>query len=482
MQSIWKCDKSFRKRNALHGKIKTDVAIIGAGISGILTAYMLKQKGIDSVIIEADEICSGQTENTTAKITLQHGLIYNNLINRFGEDKAWQYAEANRLAIENYRKIITDNNIDCMFEVLPAYLYSTRSTVDLEKEYNAAKRLGIEAELTSEVSLPFKVVAALRFDNQAQFHPLKFLSMISDGLEIYEKTAVTEIDDGKLITNRGEVLASKIVCASHFPFINTPGYYFLRMHQERSYVIALDTPAEISGMHLGIDEDGLSFRRSVKYLLIGGGNHRTGENEAGGKYEMLRQAAKKYFPEANDVAHWSAQDCMPIDGVPFIGKFSSSLENVYVATGFQKWGMTTSMVAAMILSEMIEGKNHPYPIFSPQRFNISASAKSLATEAIQAVRGLSAEFFTFPKENADKIPRGKGAIVEYNGEKVGVYKDENGDIYAVSTKCPHLGCQLTWNPDEKSWDCPCHGSRFDYKGNLINNPAIKNLSSDRKAD
>lgn len=482
MQSIWKCDSSLIKRNALHGKIKTDVAIVGAGISGILTAYMLKQKGIDSVIIEADEICSGQTENTTAKITLQHGLIYNNLINRFGEDKAWQYAEANRLAIENYRKIITDNNIDCMFEVLPAYLYSTQSTVDLEKEYYAARKLDIDAELTNEVCLPFKVVAALRYDNQAQFHPLKFLSMISDGLEIYEKTTVTEIEEGKLITNRGEVLANKIVCASHFPFINTPGYYFLRMHQERSYVIALDTPAVINGIYLGIDEDGLSLRRSGKYLLIGGGNHRTGENEAGGKYEMLRQAAKKHFPDADEVAHWSAQDCMPIDGVPFIGKFSSSLENVYVATGFQKWGMTTSMVAAMIISEMIEGKNHPYPIFSPQRFNISASAKSLATEAIQAVRGLSAEFFTFPKENADKIPRGKGAIVEYNGEKVGVYKDENGDIYAVSTKCPHLGCQLTWNPDEKSWDCPCHGSRFDYKGNLINNPAIKNLSSDRKAD
>lgn len=264
--------------------------------------------------------------------------------------------------------------------------------------------------------------------------------------------------------------------ATHFPFINTPGYYFMRMHQERSYVAALENAPRLDGIYYGIDRNGLSFRNSGNYLLLGGGNHRTGENPSGGKYSRLETAAKHYYPHSRIAFRWSAQDCMPLDGVPYIGQFSSSLPDVYVATGFQKWGMSSAMISAMIISEMIAGGDNPYEIFSPQRFKVSASAKALMNETGHSVKGLSKNVLRFPDKAAEEISRGHGGIVEYKGKKVGVYKDEDGKVFAVSNKCPHLGCQLEWNPDEKSWDCPCHGSRFDYKGRLIDNPAMRSLS------
>lgn len=478
MKSIWKKDTQINGRENLKSDTKAEVAIIGAGMAGVLLGYYLKKRGINCVILEADKIGSGQTGNTTAKITLQHGLIYDRLIEKFGEEKALQYALANRRAIDEYSRIIGEEQIGCMLEERCAFLYSCKSMEKLEAEISAARKLGIPAEITRETDLPFEVSAALKYTGQAQFHPLKFLKAIADPLEIYENTKVTDIKDKKILTQNAAVTADKIVIASHFPFINVPGYYFMRMHQERSYVLALENAPQLHGMYLGIDEDGLSFRNAGSYLLIGGGNHRTGENSDGGKYGELREAAKKYFPESREAAHWSAQDCMPMDGVPYIGQFSASDPDIFTATGFQKWGMTSSMVSAMVLSDLICGKPHPYPIFSPQRFNLSASAKKLAEDSAKAVKGLSTEIFAVPAEKADALPCGHGGIVKYNGEKMGVYKNENGEIFTVSTRCPHLGCQLEWNPDEMSWDCPCHGSRFDYTGKLINNPAMEDLQSD----
>ncbi|NMA79100.1 MAG: FAD-dependent oxidoreductase [Clostridiales bacterium] len=211
------------------------------------------------------------------------------------------------------------------------------------------------------------------------------------------------------------------------------------------------------------------------FLLVGGGAHRTGENSAGGKYGNLRKTAQKFFPNGREVANWSAQDCMTLDGVPYIGQYSSSTPNLFVATGFGKWGMTTSMVSAMIISDLIQDKPHPYEIFSPQRFKPSVSAKSLMDEAAHAVKGLSSGIFNIPDAKLNDIPSGHGGLIEHDGQKVGVYKDESGEVFTVSARCTHLGCQLEWNPDELSWDCPCHGSRFDYHGDLIDNPAMENL-------
>lgn len=475
MGSIWALDLKTEKRNSMNENIHINTAVIGAGMAGILTAYFLQKSGIDCIVLEADRIAGGQTKNTTAKITSQHALKYCKLTEDFGKEQAQQYASANQKAINEYLRIITAENISCMFEELPSYLYSKNDYKAIENELKYANLLDIDAELAEITALPFKTVPALRFNHQAQFHPIMFINNIADKLKIYEDTKVISVEDNQINTVNGTVTAENIVITTHFPFINTPGYYFMRMHQERSYVVALENVPDLKGMYYGIDADGLSFRNSGKYLLLGGGSHRTGENSGGGKYDDLRKYAAKYYPSGHEAAAWSAQDCIPIDGVPYIGNYSSSTPYMYVATGFQKWGMTSSMVSAMIISDLINGKEHPYPIFSPQRFNISASAKQLFEEGLQSVKGLTGEIFSLPDESIKQLPNGHGGVVDYNNKKVGVYKSPEGELFTVSTRCTHLGCQLEWNPDEFSWDCPCHGSRFDYRGNLIDNPAMKRL-------
>lgn len=476
MESIWVQDIDIPKRASLQCDINTDVVIIGGGLAGVLTAYHLKQNGVKCIVLEANRIGSGQTKNTTAKVTIQHELKYDELIINFGEEKALQYVKANQRAIEEFFRIAQVEGIDCMLERKPAYLYSRKDTSSLERELLAAMKLGIDAEITNKTTLPFVVRGALKFNNQAQFHPLKFLKGVSENLDIYEDTKVLSIEDDKVITNKGTVTAERVVVATHYPFINVPGYYFMRMHQERSYVVALENAVMLDGVYYGIEEGEPSLRNSGEYLLVGGGAHRTGENSAGGKYRNLRSTAQKLFPSGKEIASWSAQDCMTLDGVPYIGQYSSATPNLYVATGFGKWGMTTSMVSAIIISDLLLGRPHPYEIFSPQRFKPSVSAKSLMDETAHAVKGLSSGIFNVPDVKLNDIPIGHGGLVEHDGQKIGVYKNESGEVFTVSTRCTHLGCQLEWNPDELSWDCPCHGSRFDYRGDLIDNPAMKSLN------
>ncbi len=479
MKSVWSESCKFRKREALNKDIKTDVLVIGAGIAGILTAYMLKQKGRDVVLIDAAEIASGNTKNTTAKITSQHDLIYSKLITEFGEEKARQYAKANELAIKKYKEIIEDKRIECDFEEKPAYVYSLNEVDVLKEEAKVAKNLGIDAEFVDEANLPFKIKGALKFNNQAQFNPLKFLRGISNELVIYENTRALEIKENLVVTSGGNITANNIVVATHYPIMNAPGYYFMKMHQERSYVLALENTSEIDGMYIDLNKEGYSFRTYNNLLLLGGISHRTGENEEGGSYDELRKVAKKLYPKAKEKYYWSAQDCMTIDGIPYIGRYSSETPNIYVATGFNKWGMTSSMVSAMIISDMILEKENDFSeIFSPRRFDLSLSINNIANDLIETAKNFIAQKVSIPSSEIEHIKNGHGGIIEYNGEKVGVYKDKEGKKFFVSTKCTHLGCQLSWNADELTWDCPCHGSRFDYKGRLIGSPATKDLVED----
>ncbi|MDU6175055.1 MAG: FAD-dependent oxidoreductase [Clostridium perfringens] len=479
MKSLWSESCKFRKREALNKDIKTDVLVIGAGIAGILTAYMLKQKGRDVVLIDAAEIASGNTKNTTAKITSQHDLIYSKLITEFGEEKARQYAKANELAIKKYKKIIENRRIECDFEEKPSYVYSLNEVEVLKEEAEAAKKLGIDAEFVQEANLPFKINGALKFNNQAQFNPLKFLKDISNELVIYENTRALEIKENLVVTSGGNITAKNIVVATHYPIMNAPGYYFMKMHQERSYVLALENKSEIDGMYIDLNKEGYSFRTYNNLLLLGGISHRTGENEEGGSYDELRKVAKRLYPKAKEKYHWSAQDCMTIDGIPYIGRYSSETPNIYVATGFNKWGMTSSMVSAMIISDMILEKENDFSeIFSPRRFDLSLSINNIANDLIETAKNFIAQKVYIPSSEIEHIKNGHGGIIEYNGEKVGVYKNKEGKEFFVSTKCTHLGCQLSWNADELTWDCPCHGSRFDYKGRLIGSPATKDLVED----
>lgn len=450
MESIWSekwpripADKRELPKTA-------EVAVIGGGMAGLLCAYLLKVAGVPAIVLEADRICSGQTKNTTAKITSQHGLVYTKVARDLNEEAAVVYGKMNERAICEFEKIVGQKKIDCDYAQKASYLYTKTDAgaLVLERECELAKKAGIAAFLISETELPFPIKLALKYDRQAQFHPLKFLGGIVSELDIYEKTRVLTLSGQRVITDRGEIEAKHIVIATHFPFMNFPGFYFARMHQERSYVLAVDLKAEaeqtenkdvppLKGMYYGIDADGLSFRSAEGMVLIGGKSARTGMQQTKDPFDALRKEAKRLWPECHEMASWAAQDCMTLDGLPYIGRFSKSRPNWYVATGFEKWGMTNSMIAAMAIRDLITGREEKlWSYISPQRNMTAKAFRTLMQESAITMKN----FLTWKK------PR-----------------------------CPHLGCRLVWNPYEKSWDCPCHGSRFAKDGALIDNPAQRGL-------
>lgn len=424
--SIWTENITMPSFEELHGEKKTDVLIIGGGLCGILCAYFLKQAGIDYILLEAGRIASGITKNTTAKITFQHGLIYDKLINKLGYDKAQQYLGANRGALSEYAAMC--KNIDCDFEEKDAYVYSAKDGEKLKAEAKAVNSLGFQAEFCEKTELPFEVKGAVRFPNQAQLNPLKFIAAISKDLNIYENTFIRDITPSSAISNKGKVAAKKIIVTTHFPFINKHGSYFLKLYQHRSYVSAFENAAELSGMYVDEDLKGLSFRSYKNLLLIGGGSHRTGKQ--GGAWTEVNNFAKKYYPDSKLKYSWATQDCMSLDSIPYIGRYSARTPNLYTATGFNKWGFTSSMAAAKILCDMVRDKKNDFEdVFSPQR---SILKPQLCVNGFETVVNL---------------------------------------LTPTLKRCPHLGCALKWNKAEHTWDCPCHGSRFEQGGKLIDNPS-----------
>lgn len=475
MDSIWTKTFTNRKRVSLKGDIRADVAVIGGGMTGILTAWQLKQAGVRAVVLEADRIGGGQTGNTTAKVTSQHGMFCHTFIENKGEETARKYVQANQAAVEEYKKIIREKGISCDLRECDSYVYSADGDT-LAKEVEAAKKLGVDVVLENQISLPVSCAGTVCFHGQAEFHPLKFIGALAEELEIYENTPVKEVEEHLVKTPGGSVRADKIVFAVHFPFINFPGMYFARMHQERSYVLALENAGTVDGLYIGEGEDVLSFRQYKQYLLLGGQAHRTGENREGGRYEKLKEAAGKMYLQSRIAACWSAQDCMTTDRVPFIGLYAADRPDWYVATGFCKWGMSFAMVSAILLKDMICGINNPYTeVFAPSRFS-GEEIPQLLEDTGKSVKGLTKRFFHMPQETVDELPRGHGGVIDTPQGKTGVYKTEDGQLFQVDIVCPHMGCELTWNPDERSWDCPCHGSRFDYKGNRIDGPAEDGIS------
>ncbi len=430
MDSVFDFNLSRPKFNPLQGDIKTDVLIVGGGIAGLLCAALLKNAGVDCVVAEADRICQGVTGYTTAKITYQHGAVFDQMLRRFGGETASRYLEVNKSAIEKYRSL--SKNIDCDFEGCTSYVYSLKNRDKIEREVDAINRLGGKAEFTCNTSLPFKVVGAAKVQNQAQFNPLKFLFSIAKDLKIFENTRVLNVTPYGAVTDKGKITADKTIIATHFPIINKHGGYFLKMYQHRSYVIALQNAQKVNGMYVDESENGLSFRNYKDCLLLGGGGHRTGKQ--GGNWQELRKLATQYYPDAKEVCFWATQDCKTLDDVPYIGQYSKNTPNLFVTTGFNKWGMTSSMVSAMILTDMILGRKNEFAdVFLPSR---SILHKQLAINTTETVVSLL----------TPKVPR-----------------------------CPHLGCALKYNKYEHSWDCACHGSRFSKDGKLLDNPATKDL-------
>ena len=426
--SLWTQSAEFPSFGALRGDTKTDVLIIGGGITGILCTYLLKEAGVDCLLVEAERIGGGITQNTTAKITAQHGLIYHRMIQRFGEDTARRYWRAQCEAMARYRML--SERFPCGYEEQDSYVYARRDGQKLEREARALERIGCRPLMTDHVPLPVSAIGAVGMAHQAQFHPLAFIFSMAKTLSICENTKVWELLPHQAVTNRGTIGFENAIVATHFPFVNRYGAYFLKLYQHRSYVLALEGAPIVQGMFVDEDDKGMSFRHYGDYWFVGGGGHRTGKQ--GGNWRELEAFAQTHYPQAREVCRWAAQDCMTLDDIPYIGRYSRKTPHLYVATGFQKWGMTSAMVAAMILTDLIQGRSNEYAsVFDPSR---SLWRTQLAINVMESLEGLL----------KPTVPR-----------------------------CPHLGCALQYNAAEHSWDCSCHGSRFTKEGRIIDNPAMK---------
>ena len=431
MESIWTENTHIPAFPRLEEDLKTDVLIVGGGLAGILCAYLLAQQGVEYALIEADRICHGVTRNTTAKITTQHGKVYSKLVREFGPEVARGYWEMNQAALEKLRHL--GKELSCDLEDRDSYLY-TRESGALEEEMEAILQLGIPGSFVETVPLPFSTAGAIRFEKQAQFNPLSFVQGIVHGLRIYEHTPARAFVGNRVLTDYGRIDAQRIIIATHFPIINKHGGFFLKLYQDRSYELALENAGKLDGMYRDQASGGLSFREAKGKLLLGGGSHRTGKQSHG--WAGLEAQAKAFYPGSKVTHRWAAQDCMSLDGIPYIGRYGKHTPDLFVAAGFNKWGMTSSMAAAMILTELVQDREHPYAwIFSPQR------------------TVLRKQLFINAGESTVNILR------------------------PTVPRCPHLGCALRWNPQERSWDCPCHGSRFAEDGKLLDNPATGDLKS-----
>lgn len=429
MESLWQDTTSKTRYPKLKKDIATQVLVIGGGMAGVLCARALQQAGKDVVLVEAREIGCGITARTTAVLTAQHDMLYTDMVRRFGESAAKAYLQANLNAVADFRRL--SREIHCDYEEKPSIQFSTSKSDILETEAKVVQKLGFPAKFQTTVPLHIDVAGAVLYPGMGQFHPLKFLDKAVEKLAIYENSRVLQLDGTTAQCTQGSIQAEQIVVATHFPFINRHGFYFLKLYQNRSYVLALENAPDPGATLAELNGQGLYFRRYGDLLLLGGGDHRTGKRGDGLSY--LRYYAKRYFPDSKQRYAWANQDCMTLDGLPYVGRYCPNTPNVYVATGFNAWGMTNSMVAANLITDMICGKQNPLEqVLRPNRSMLH----------MQLFLNLGSTIADFA------IPTTK--------------------------RCPHLGCALRWNPYEHSWDCPCHGSRFAEDGTLLDTPAQKN--------
>lgn len=497
LESYWvKETKNNPLYPSLEEDIQADITIVGGGITGILAAYLLAEENLDIVLIESGRLMNGTTGHTTAKITTQHDLIYDELITNLGSEKAKLYYESNRAAINFYKETIEQLNICCDYQEETATLYATtdESKEKVLKEAEAYEKLGIPGKLKAEIPLDIPIQQALSLEKQAQFHPLKFLNklleiLITKGVRIYENTTVTKIDEGSqgsVETREGKkVKSNHILIATHFPFPKTVGLYAARLKVERSYVLAAKTDKPYpGGMYLQVDQSTRSLRKvnmdGQELVLIGGMSHQTGKvTDTRSLYEDLASFGNETLGLKEIPYHWSAQDLITLDKIPYIGKFSPTHSNIRVATGFRKWGMTNSFVSAKLFYDYVMNKGSKFAeIYSPSRFQFEPSISSLAENSSNMITSLAKGKLEKPNETMNALETDEGAVITYKGKRKGAYKDKDGKLYLVDTTCTHLGCEVNWNNGDRTWDCPCHGSRYDYTGAVIEGPATEPLKQE----
>ncbi len=493
-ESYWLNSIELPSFPKLEQHLNVDVVIIGAGITGITTAYLLSKKGLSIALLEAGKILTGTTGHTTAKITAQHGLIYDELIAHFGEEQAKLYYEANNEGLQFIKNMVEEHAIDCDFKEEDAFIYTADDSyiTALSKEADAYQKLGIQGGFVPKVPLPFSIKAAIVMNKQAQFNPVKYLAAlvklaVRQGVQFFEHTTAVSVGKEEKASAKTldgfTVSADAVVSCSHFPFYDGGNFYFARMYQERSYALCVQTDIELpKGMYISAEEPVRSIRSVMvdgeKRLIIGGENHKTGQGICTIKhYEALQAFAQNMFGAKEILYRWSAQDLTTLDKLPFIGRADSDYPNYYVASGFKKWGMTTGTVAALLIKRLIAGKKSAYEqLFTPSRFYADPTIKQFIKQntdvAVQLVKGKLEVLNRYPEH----LDRDEGAVVEVNGKRAGAYRDLEGKLHIVDTTCTHMGCEVEWNSGERTWDCPCHGSRFSFEGEVIDGPANKPLT------
>ncbi|WP_245208167.1 FAD-dependent oxidoreductase [Sediminibacillus dalangtanensis] len=488
-ESFWRDTVQIPSFSRLDRDLEVDVGIIGGGITGIISAYLLAKEGYAVTLLEAGSLLNGTTGHTTAKVTAQHGLIYHELIERFNPTTASAYYQFNLAAMEWIKQIIEQKQIVCDFSEEDAYLFtnSEGGVNSLIEEKNAYKQLGIDHDYIEEVPIDIPVEAALRMNKQYQFHPLKFLTrlledMESLGVQIYENTMAIGVEDPQnpvIQTKEGhQVLCQKVVEASHFPFTDARGGFSTRLYPERSYVTAVRTKQPYpGGMYASVDTPMRSIR-AVPYQdetlwLIGGESHKTGKGgETEAHYKALIDYAREHFSAEEVSYRWSSQDLTTLDKLPYIGPLSDRQSNILVATGFRKWGMTLAAGAAKLITDIISGKKNRFQkIFAPNRFHPKAHLKAFAKFNADSAKELVKGKMEGSSNTIENIPPSQAGIVRVEGQRTGVYREENGTLHLIDTTCTHMGCEVNWNQAEKTWDCPCHGSRFSATGEVLEGPA-----------
>lgn len=489
---IWFDTSPGTAYEALAGDRRVDTAVVGGGIVGISVADELAEAGQSVLLLERDRLLRGVTGHTTAKVTAQHGRIYDYLIEEFGTDRARQYAQANQQAIEDIAARIEDRSIDCDFERCPSYLYTrdVDQREQYEREANVADSLGLPATYVESLPGPVSGVAGVRFDEQGLFHPRQYLLALAErvveaGGTIVEETTVTDIEPGQpctVETDRGRVDADDVVLATHFP-IHDRAFYFARVYPKQSHVLALELaePAP-EGMYYRPGNPYLSVRPrpagDETSVLVGGQDHRTGHGgDTRERFERLERQARAHLDVERVTHRWTTQDHVSIDRVPFVGKHSPLSEHVYVATGFGGWGLTNGTAAGTLIADLVLDRPNPARrVFHPTRRPVTASLRSLLGHGAHVARHTVDDHLgSAASPAAVDLKRGEGEVLEADGDPVAVSRDESGGYHAVSAVCTHQGCHVHWNEGERTWDCPCHGSRFDIDGNVIDTPAVEHL-------
>jgi glycine/D-amino acid oxidase-like deaminating enzyme/nitrite reductase/ring-hydroxylating ferredoxin subunit len=471
----------------LDGHVRADVAVIGAGIVGVTTALLLQEQGAHVVLLDGDRIGCGVTGYTTAKVSSQHGMIYARLRSTFGADGARAYGDANEAALDWIARRVDQDGIDCDFRRKASYAYVASDRAKAEEEAEAAAETGLPAAFTETTPLPFPVAGAVRFDGQAEFHVRKYLLALAGRLEggVYERSRAVEVDtdeDCVVKTPGGRVTADRVVVATHYPFLDR-SLAFARVRPERSYAIACriaGSPPD--GMFISGDSPTRSVRAvpvdGGELLLAGGEGHRTGSGgDTEERYRRLERFVREHWDVESIEYRWSAQDGITIDSVPYVGRLTPRSDRVLMATGFAKWGMTGGTAAALLLADLLAGRENAWAgLFDPYRFKPRASLPRLIKENAEVGLHFAGDRVRRPgHRSVEDLQPGEADIVSHDGSRVAAYRDERGAVTAVSPSCTHLGCQVNWNRAEKSWDCPCHGSRFAPDGTVLEGPAVHRL-------